>query len=83
MKGTQTRGASHNLLPNKRLASTISDDEVNSPKDSSSDSEIDEPLSDIWKDDPPTILDFLFNEQIGLKIDVPENASPIFSSNCF
>ena len=30
------------------------------------------------KDDRPTIKDFSFSEQIGLKIDVPVNASPIF-----
>ena len=35
-------------------------------------------FSDIWKDDPSTTKDFSFNEQIGLKIDVPENTSPIF-----
>ena len=46
-KGTRTRGASHNLPPNKRLASTVSDNEINSPKDPSSDSKVDEPLSDI------------------------------------
>ena len=77
-RGTWTRGALHNLPPNKRLASTISNYEINSPKDPSSDFEVHKPLSDIWKDDPPTIKGISFNEQIGLKIDVPENASPIF-----
>ena len=43
-RGTQTRGTSHNLPPNKRLASTISNDEINLPKDPSLDSEINEPL---------------------------------------
>ena len=81
-RGIRTRGASHNLPPNKRLASAISDNEINSPEDPSSDSEVDEPLSDIWKDDPPAIKDFSFNKQIGLKIDVPENAL-FSSSNCF
>ena len=72
-----TCGASHNLPLNKRLASTISDDEISSPKDPSSDSEVDEPLSDIWNCDPPTIEEFLY-EPIGLKIDVSENVNPIF-----
>ena len=52
--------------------------EINSPADPSSDSEIDEPLSDIWKDDPPTIKGFSFNEQNGWKIDVTENTTSIF-----
>ena len=78
-----TRRASHNLPPNKWLSCTISDDETISPKDPSSDSEVDEPLSGIWKDNPPTIKDFSFNEQIGLWIDLPENASPIFFSELF
>ena len=82
-RGTQTHAASHNLPPTKQLASTISDDEVNSPKDPSSDSEVDGPLSDIWKDDPPTIKDFSFIEQIALKINVLENASPIFFFKLF
>ena len=77
-RGTPTRGASSNLSPNKKLASAVSDDEINSPKDPSSDPKVDEPLSGIWKDNPPTMKDFSFNKQIGLKIDVPENASPIF-----
>ena len=34
-RGTQTPAASHNLPLNKRLASTISDDEINSSKDPS------------------------------------------------
>ena len=59
------------------LVSTISDNKINSSKDPSSDSEVYEPLSDTWKDDPPTIKDFPFNEEIELKLDVPENASPI------
>ena len=59
------------------LVSTISDNKINSPKDPSSGSEVYEPLSDIWKDDPPTIKDFPFNEETELKLDVPENASPI------
>ena len=45
-RGTQTPAASHNLPLNKRLASTISDDEINSSKDPSWDSEFDEPLSE-------------------------------------
>ena len=47
-RGTQTHAASHNLPPIKQLASTISDDEVNSSKDPSSDSEVDGPLSLIF-----------------------------------
>ena len=81
--GTRTHGASHNLPPNKRLPSTISDDEINSPKDPGSGSEVEEPLSNIWKDNPPTMKDFSFNKQIGLKINVPENASPIFFFKLF
>ena len=57
--------------------------EINSPADPSSDSEIDEPLSDIWKDDPPTIKGFPFNEQNGWKIDVTENTTSIFFFKLF
>ena len=33
---------------------------------------------DNWKNNPPTIQDFPFNERPGLKIDIPGNASPMF-----
>lgn len=78
IRGIRTRGGSNNMPPNKRLASAISDDDINSPGAQSSNSEEDEPGSDDWRKDQPNIKDFPFNEQTGLKIVVPENANPMF-----
>ena len=65
------------MPPSKRLASDITDDDL-SFGDRSSDSEENVVDRDNWKNNAPTIQDFPFNERPGLKIDIPDNASPIF-----
>ena len=72
-RGIATRGGNNNMPPSKRLASDITDDDL-SFGDRSSDSE--ENVVDRWN--APTIQDFPFNERPGLKIDIPDNASPMF-----
>ena len=44
-------------------------------------SEDSDPESNDWKEDPPTIKNFIFNETPGLNVAVPENAPPIFFFN--
>ena len=76
-RGIRTRGGNNNMPPNKRPASDITDDDLSSG-DRSSDSEENVVDRDNWKNNPPTIQDFPFNERPGLKIDTPDNASPMF-----
>ena len=65
------------MPPSKRLASDTTDDDLSSG-DRSSDSEENVVDCDNWKNNPPTIQDFPFNERPGLKIDIPDNASTMF-----
>ena len=76
-RGIRTRGDNNNMPPSKRLDSDITDDDLSSG-DRSSDSEENVVDCDNWKNNPPTIQDFPFNERPGLKIDIPDNASPMF-----
>ena len=65
------------MPPSKRLAFDITD-KVLSSGDQSSDPEENVVDCDNWKNNPPTIQDFPFNERPGLKICIPDNASPMF-----
>ena len=76
-RGIRTRGGNNNMPPSKRLASNITNDDLSSG-DQSSDSEENVVDRDNWKNNSPTIQDFPFNERPGLKIDIPDNASPMF-----
>ena len=76
-RGIRTRGGNNNMPPSKRLPSDITDDDLSSG-DQSSDSEENVVDRYNWKNNPPTIQDFPFNERPGLKIDIPDNASPMF-----
>ena len=76
-RGIRTRGGNNNMPPSKRLAPDITDDDLSSG-DRSSDLEENVVDHDNWKNNPPTIQDFPFNEKPGLKIDILDNAGPMF-----
>ena len=76
-RGIRTRGGNNNMLPSIVPYSDITDDDLSSG-DRSSDSEENVVDCDNWKNNPPNIQGFPFNERPDLKIDIPDNASPMF-----
>ena len=78
-RGVKTRGFNHNAPPTKRLVSAVTDENLSSD-DQSSDSEQEEDRSicSEWKEDTSKLKTFPFNERQVMKINVPENADPMF-----
>jgi len=62
-RGVRIRGGANNLPPNQP-ASIVPEDENDE--------------GDNWKSDQPNIKDFPFDEEVGLKVDVPDDANPMF-----
>ena len=78
-RGVGTQGFNHNAPLTKWLASAVTNDNLSSD-DQSSDSqqEEDHSICSEWKEDAPKLKIFPFNEIPGMKINVPENADPVF-----
>ena len=92
-RGVRTRGASNNERPRPSSPNSDSDPPPNNDQPEANNNlsnanndppnagSSDESGEDPWKNDPPSIKDFPFNEQTGISIDVPEGAKPMFFFN--
>ena len=89
----RTRGASNNERPRPSSLNSDSDPPPNNDQPEANNNlfnanndppnagSSDESSEDPWKNEPPSIKDFPFNEQTGISINVPEGAKPIFFFN--
>lgn len=92
-RGVRTRGASNNERPRPSSPNSDSDPPPNNDQPEANNNlsnanndppnagSSDESGEDPWKNEPPSIKDFPFNEQTGISIDVPEGAKPMFFFN--